>query len=295
MNPGKRANQSEVCLPSPLERDRFNLLRDGISDDPGLSVFINAARDFAYLTPPPVVDYAHYQPRWQKLGLPAQSRKDEVLRRRAAKIAPHLVGASNLLEIGAGDASFLDPLRQHHPGLRLSSCEPDQNTRPQRDEKAWLDQYDGWNEVSDCGIAFDVVALFHVFEHFADPAAFLRNCRGWLNVGGRVIVEVPSLTDPLLSLYAVPAYEAFYFQKQHPFVYSGASVGRVLENAGWRVIATVPFQRYGLSNHLNWLQVGEPGGDERFAAIFAGAEDAYREQLEQTGYSDTVIVVGTPA
>ena len=196
MKPGKQANQPEVCLPAPLARDRFDLLRDGISDDPKTSVLINAARDFAYLTPQPVVDYTHYQPRWRKLGLPAQSRKDEVLRRRAAKIAPHLAGASTLLEIGAGDASFLDLIRQLHPGLRLSCCEPDQNTRPQRDERAWLDQYDDWNEVSDRGIAFAVVALFHVFEHFADPAAFLGNCRGWLNVGGHVIVEVPSLTDP---------------------------------------------------------------------------------------------------
>ncbi len=65
MKPGKQANQPEVCLPAPLARDRFDLLRDGISDDPKTSVLINAARDFAYLTPQPVVDYTHYQPRWR--------------------------------------------------------------------------------------------------------------------------------------------------------------------------------------------------------------------------------------
>src|SRR5436853_224407 len=41
--------------------------------------------------------------------------------------------------------------------------------------------------------SFDVITLWHVFEHLPDPIALLREARRLLKVGGRLLIEVPNL------------------------------------------------------------------------------------------------------
>ena len=105
-----------------------------------------------------------------------------------------------------------------------------------------------------------------------------------------MIIEVPSLDDPLSSLYKSPAHRDFYFQKQHPYVYSAKSLRRVLEHHGFRV-EIVPYQRYGLENHLQWLSAGKPGGNAEFARTFQSCDAAYRAALEASGLTDTVFAI----
>jgi hypothetical protein len=108
---------------------------------------------------------------------------------------------------------------------------------------------------------------------------------------GKVLIEVPSLDDPLLSVYRLPAYEAFYFQRQHPFAYTGRSLARVLEHNGLRALETIAYQRYGLENHLAWLRHGKPGGDAALRDLVLPIEDQYRQTLEARGTADTVFAV----
>ena len=106
-----------------------------------------------------------------------------------------------------------------------------------------------------------------------------------------MIIEVPCLKDPLLSLYDCPAYQQFYYQTQHPFVYSAPSLARLLGHAVLEIVEEIAFQRYGIENHLHWLSRGEPGGDASLREIFSGLDDDYRNAVELTGDTDTVIMV----
>ncbi|MCZ6784306.1 MAG: class I SAM-dependent methyltransferase [Proteobacteria bacterium] len=278
-------------LPAPFRDEKFSLLQQGIDDCQDTEVYVNQERDFAFLEPRPEVNYVAYRPRVKKLALGAYKKTLSVTGRRFEKIATLFPGACKVLEVGAGDGAFLAHVADLFPRLSLACVEVDQNTQPDRDSLPGLVQYASLADVCELGERYDLVCAFHVLEHILEPAQFLEECRSRLAPGGRLIFEVPSLDDPLLSLYESPAYRCFYFQRQHPYVYSARSLPRLLEHSGLHVEQVIPHQRYGLENHLQWLTRGEPGGNERFRETFRELEPGYARTLEESGRSDAVIVV----
>ena len=282
-------------LPAPLRDDSYSLLRRGVQDDPAIDVYINAQGDFAFLDPEPVMDYAAYETRSEKLGLKAYVKKSGGMDARLEKVRGLIPADGHVLEIGAADGAFLELAHDAVPGSRFSSIEPDQRTRPQRDALAWLTQYDSMELATEAGGRFDLVMLFHVFEHIADPATFLAGIHGLLGQGGALLIEVPCLHDPLLTLYENPAYQAFYFQRQHPFVYSAPSLERVLAQNGFAVRRNIAHQRYGMENHLQWLAAGKPGGNGKYGELFDAPDAAYRAALEAAGKTDTIIIEAVAA
>lgn len=282
-------------LPSPFCEGRFHLLRSGVYDSADTEVYLNEEEDFAFLHPRPEVDYVRYKPRVAALELVEYKKSLAVVQRRFEKVCGGLRGAGSVLEIGAGDASFLAHVGTQCPNISLASQEIDQNTRPARDAVEGLVQYASLEEVRQSGERFDVICMFHVLEHIFDPGRFLANCVACLAPGGRLIIEVPSLDDPLLTLYDCEAYQRFYFQRQHPYVYSAGSMTRLLVHQGLEVERAIHHQRYGLENHLHWLSAGKPGGSKQLREILAGCEAAYMACLERQGRADSFIALARAA
>ena len=282
-------------VPAPLAGDRFEVFRVGIFDAKDVTVFANQDRSFAFLDPQPSIDYSTYMPRQAKLGLSAYKNTLSVIDRRFGKIGHLLPAQGTVLEIGAAEGNFLKRAHEERPNLQYVAVEPDQNTAAARAELRWLTSYGDLDAAAAAGLKADFICLFHVFEHIAKPKDFLAAIRKVLAPGGRVVIEVPSLDDPLLTVYALPAYEAFYFQNQHPFVYTGRSLARVLTDNGFKVREILPYQRYGLENHMAWMRHGKPGGDAGFADVVSSIESGYRAALESRGTADTVFVVGQTA
>jgi len=293
--PEPALEQLVSTLPAPFREEDFALYRKGVYESPDISVYLNDRRDFAVLFPQPTLDYYQYQPRFKTLSLDAYRIRNEVVERRFGKIASYFTGPVSVLEIGSFDGAFLQHARARNDRVRLASLEMDARSASERDRLTWLRQYSDFAEVTVEGTRFDLVCAFHVLEHIVDPAAFLRQCRGVLGRGGRLIIEVPSLDDPLLKLYGISEYEAFYFQRQHPYVYSARSLSRLFETQGFQVERCIPHQRYGLENHLTWLAKRRPGGDEALRTVFAPIDCHYRERLEALGLADAVIVVAEDA
>ena len=287
--------QQEVStsqLPDPLSRDRYLKLRQGIYDDESVSVFINEAEDFAFLDPvPTITDYNNYLPRAETLGLAGYKKQRAILEDRFSRITNLLSDGESFLEIGAADGGFLQLVHENMPDQRHYAIEPDSKTRAARDALSWLEHYSSAQSAIDAGCRASNIGMFHVFEHLVDPRPMLDSIRQLLEPGGRLIIEVPCLLDPLLSLYNIDVYEDFYFQKQHPYIYSGNSIARVLDAAGYIVSEQIAYQRYGLENHLNWLQSGTPGGNSTYRDLFAGIDQDYRRSLEASGKSDTIVVI----
>jgi SAM-dependent methyltransferase len=279
----------ESSLPVPFCGEDFVPLRRGIYDDANIEVYINRTGDFAVLHPIPETDYSRYQPRAAALGLQAYKKKTGTYELRHAKLATLFSAVGRVIEIGAGDGGFLAYIGERHPHLDLACVEPDTTRRSLRDQIAGLAQYDDLSEAPPG--SWDLVCLFHVLEHVVEPSSFLSRCASLLASGGRLVVEVPSLDDPLLSLYEVPAYADYCFQKQHPYYYSKASLERLLRSHGFKIEAMMEHQRYGLENHLNWLQFGKPGGNAEYARVFTPIDTGYRQSLETAGQSDAVIAV----
>ena len=284
-----------VELPEPFKAEKFEVLRNGISEDLKVKVFINAQKDFAYLYPLPELDYRNYIPRVQKFGLGNYKQSLHLHARRYTKIEHHLAGEQqSLLEIGAGDGLFMKTVREHKPGYHLTAMDKDQNSLPSRAENS-DENYDSLETVIRKNRCFDIICLFHVMEHIQAPLEFLKAVQEVMSAHSTLIIEVPSLFDPLLSIYNCGAFAEFYFSRQHPYVFSPPSLKRLMEHGGFQTDELISFQRYGLENHLNWLNHGRPGGHELFRQLFNGLEPDYIAALEKNGKTDTVMWIGRKA
>ena len=78
-------------LPSPLNKEKFSLLKKGIWDNNKIDVFINKKKDFTFLFPQPEINYEKYVPRKKKIGLAACKEKIVIQenQRRYFKIHNH--------------------------------------------------------------------------------------------------------------------------------------------------------------------------------------------------------------
>ena len=142
------------------------------------------------------------------------------------------------------------------------------------------------------GQKFDIICLFHVLEHIINFKEFLYKIKSLLHEDSLLVIEVPSIEDPLLTLYQLEKYKNFYFQKQHPFIYSRVSLKRLMEYFGFSTEKIIPFQRYGLINHLNWIIKSSPGGNLLFQEIFKQSEISYILDIEEKSLTDSVIWLG---
>lgn len=153
--------------------------------------------------------------------------------------------------------------------------------------------------------SFDYITLIFVLEHIAQPVEFLRRLKRFLKPGGKFVILVPNIDDPLLKLYAIPAFREFYYCIEHLFYYSPRTLGRVLETAGLSGrIETV--QEYPLVNHLNWAIRGQPSDtlaarstspvtdlhdkslERKWEQMWTEWDAAYRAFLANAGYSDRI-------
>lgn len=108
--------------------------------------------------------------------------------------------------------------------------------------------------------AFDVVTLWHVLEHVADPAALLESAGPLVRRdGGSLWVEVPNAEDELADLS--PAYRRRGFMREHISYFSAA----VLERMARRLfpdaaVEVTGYQRYGIFNYFHWIHFNAPQG-----------------------------------
>lgn len=283
----------ERILPPPFDNDIFSLYQEGIWDDNKINVYINNTKDFAYLNPQPIKDYTHYTPRVEQLKLADYKSKNDVFQRRFDKIAQILNnGYNSLVEIGAGNGEFLKLVRQMKPHLRLTSIEPDERSLENRLKISDIENYNDIYSRELDKSKFDIICFFHVFEHILEPASFINRIKNLMHNDSIIIVEVPSLFDPLITIYNCQKYKEFYFQSQHAIVYSHNSLKRIFEYNGFKTLSLINYQRYGLENHLGWLIHGRPGGDPVSKKILKQTNKQYIYEIETSGKTDSVIYVG---
>jgi 2-polyprenyl-3-methyl-5-hydroxy-6-metoxy-1,4-benzoquinol methylase len=139
-------------------------------------------------------------------------------------------------------------------------------------------------------VRYDLITAFHVIEHLADPRAMLKTLASKLADNGRMVIEVPSSDDALLSLYDSEAFQKFTYWSQHLFLFSVETLRRLAEQAGLRIVTIQQYQRYPLSNHLHWLSRCEPGGHAKWAFLDSPElTAAYSSALAKMGKCDTLL------
>lgn len=208
--------------------------------------------------------------------------------RRFEQLKPFLLN-KRILDFGCGAGGFLSnakSLAADAVGVELELRV--QNFYENSDITIFSSMEDAVSSSS--GGGFDAITAFHVFEHLPDPREVLKKLGSMLKSDGRIVIEVPSADDVLLTLYDCDAFQRFTYWSQHLYLFTASTLATLIKQAGLKVVSIQYYQRYPLSNHLHWLSKSKPGGHQRWSFLDNPAlKYAYAEVLASIGKTDTLI------
>ena len=210
----------------------------------------------------------------------------EDTRRRFALHHKTLANKS-ILDFGCGKGDFLHQLKREGLSSRLCALEP--NRRFHADLSGNFTLYSDIDEIEDGSL--EVITMFHVLEHLKDPAAILDKLHAKLVHGGKLIIEVPSANDALLTLYRSPEFMNFTYWSCHLFLFNRHTLEKLIGKTDFQVEYIKSYQRYSLANHLHWLSKGKPGGHILWSFLDDELlNQAYASKLASLDLSDTLVV-----
>lgn len=217
--------------------------------------------------------------------------KSDDAERRFSKYRQFIAGKS-IVDFGCGEGSFLYLSR--NIVKNMFGIELQQNYKNSLISQG-VDCFSSIDEIND---DIDTVFLFHCLEHLPDPTETLLSINRKLkchtkSATGRIVIEVPHARDFLIDSLSLSAFIDFTLWSQHLLLHTRDSLYRMLADAGFKNIMIEGIQRYGLSNHMNWLHKGKPGGHKESFSIFETADlkAAYSSALCKIDATDTLVAV----
>lgn len=195
---------------------------------------------------------------------------------RLDRLRDVLPGINSLLEIGCGPGYFLHAAREHVS--HLVGVEKNSQERQYVKDDLGLDCHESIADLENA--RFDCVVMNQVLEHTVAPVEFLKSHAALLNKGGYLIVEVPSMSNALVSLYECADFRKFWFQEPHIYYFSESPLRLVLEQvADPDEIAIELFQETSFANHFDWIRHGSKSKSRSVAISNALPFDIPNEQL----------------
>ncbi len=141
-----------------------------------------------------------------------------------------------LLDIGCGYGFFIDAM--HKSGWQVEGIELSKPAAEiARSKKCGTIHSRAVEEMGDMA-AFDVITMFYVIEHVADPIAILQAIRKLLKPNGMLVLRYPN-TSPLLSFSKPLARKLTLMQApSHLYDYDGDSMEQIMATAGFQSMQT---------------------------------------------------------
>lgn len=225
---------------------------------------------------------------WTGAEAHIKSNQDHV-KRRWEFIKQYAQPGKDILEVGCSSGFMMDDFKQK--GLNPIGVEPSNkflDFLKSRGHTAYPSMDALKTEKPEQ--KYDLIVHFFVLEHIRNTSVFLQEQIDLLKPGGVIIAEIPCVTDPLTSLYDIPAFEKFYWSIAHHYYFSPKSLSYILDRMGCKY-KLLPDQRYDLSNHITWLMDGKPGGQGRYGNIFSEETIAsYKKDLKDNWLCDTIFM-----
>ncbi len=210
--------------------------------------------------------------------------------RRFSAFLPHIVG-KRIGDFGCGAGSFLKRARLQAREVIGVELQDDWGARLNKEGIPCV------NDLTAVDGEVDTFFLFHCLEHLPDPIRVLMEIREKLvaDGNGRIVIEVPHARDFLISTLALPEFIEFTLWSQHLILHTRESLGAFLREAGYNNIVISGVQRFGLANHLHWLNVRRPGGHKSSLAMIEDESlvSAYTNALARIDANDTLIAIAT--
>ncbi len=145
-------------------------------------------------------------------------------------VARHFPQARSLLDVGCGGGDLLKALPQtmQRFGLDVDARVLESAAKNAPDVVFDVCDFDGLTDLPQT----DVITLFHVLEHLANPARFLKQLRQLAKAGARLVVEVPVVERAVVEQ---DRDIVGFFTIQHLTHFSKVSLENILAASGWQV------------------------------------------------------------
>ena len=126
-----------------------------------------------------------------------------------------------------------------------------------------------------------------------DQVETLKAIRKKIKKKGKIIIEVPSAQDFLISIDELPEFKKFTLWSEHLILHTEKSLRKYLTLAGYKKIKIKYVQRYGYANHLGWFLKKQPGGHGFFKKYSNKKKElSYMQNLIKEKQTDTLIAIG---
>lgn len=207
-------------------------------------------------------------------------------KRRLRNIRHILSKRQNVLEVGSSTGFFLNYIRSYVKDI--CGIEPHTEYREYAANRN-IPTHADIRRIH--GKKFDLIFLYYVLEHVKDPVTFIKTLKLLLKGrSSKLIIEVPNVSEALLSFYKSRAYNEFVWQRAHCSYFSVGVLESMLHKLGFST-QCVPVQRYDFSNHMYWMIEGKPGGNRKYCNIFSvNLNREYVSSLKKNWLCDTILV-----
>jgi 2-polyprenyl-3-methyl-5-hydroxy-6-metoxy-1,4-benzoquinol methylase len=176
---------------------------------------------------------------------------------------------SELLDVGCGTGYFLSVCKKE--GWRVEGVEVDEGARSIAETRIGQSVYSSMDELAKVGRRYDIVTLWHVFEHLHDVNRSFETLMRLLKPSGVLILALPNPTSPDAAYYK--EYWAAYDVPRHLSHFSPASVRELTEKHNVNIDAKLPmkFDAYYVS-----MMSEELKRRGKISALIHGLRHGYR-------------------
>lgn len=286
----KTSIRQDLLNVGAIQNSRLEVFSKKTRDNPAQNVYRDTASKVIFIDDHYVGDMEYVDGGYRvENQLNSPDYEDIIDSERRVDSYQQLFIGKEICDFGCGKGSFL----KKATSLTSTSC----GVELQEDYAAKLNAsgIPCYKSIVDIPKQLDVVTLFHCFEHLPRPVDCLKEIYLKLKPGGEgvILLEVPHARDFLIDDLFIKDFVDFTLWSQHLILHTRESLRLILAAAGFRDIRVEGVQRYGLSNHINWMLGKGPGGHKSLRSIFETSElkASYASALIKIDASDTLVAV----
>ena len=193
----------------------------------------------------------------------------------------------NLLDVGCGTGFFLIHCKQQ--GWNIAGVEQSAVARKKAEERINTTVYSSIDDLAATRKTFDVITLWHVFEHLFDVNKSFEQLKLMLNPHGVLVLALPNLCSKDAEIYG-NSWAAFDVPR-HISHFSPMSIRLLAEKHGMTLKKTIPmkFDAYYISMLSEQIR-----GGKNILSLLRGAYVGFKSNISarRTGnYSSLIYII----
>jgi len=166
---------------------------------------------------------------------------DEIIKKRKTKM--------RILDLGCGEGYFLKKYKNkaYIKGIEINKVLVNELAK----KKLNYENIDFLNYFPK--EKYDLILLFAVLEHLPDLNKCIQHLKNHiLSPRGKILLDVPSIKDPLSYYYNVKEYRELFYKRYHIYYFSKKSLVKIFKKNNLKVKVDL-LQQASITNHFNWI------------------------------------------